>query len=599
MHLSGRIVVALCSTLLLFFLLNYSMQWLKAPVSNPEIHIIQQLECSFDADQNHVRIWRKCRLPHNWDQQKPGYAGDVLYRFSMTHLGNAAEPMALWLVASMNASVTVNGVQLGSGGRMVEPVARNWNQYLLFTVPVSMLNRNENNVVIRVHGYANNSSGLFHLYTGSALLLKEKHQVLMFRSNLLTYGSLTVTLLIGLFSGFAAMASRSCTVGYFSLGCLISSFYVLDTMVVNIPISREIWERCAHISIVCSEVFFVLFVFRVLNCDNRRLIAGMFVYGIIGTLVIALSSDARLLPVASIWEGVSLIMVMVADVSCFWLWFKAKNRIALFVALALFSVLVTFTHDWLPWVFGLGVEPPFTFYLGPVGFIIMMASLLTSKLITDYHQKLHISLSLKEKVQAQELNIQRKNESIAQLWKDQAVRDERDRIIRELHDGVGGMLSNALAIVEQGSPIRVCLQRTIDELRLVMGAIDEDADIASLLGTLRPMLEAGVAESGSVLKWELEDIPSKVPDNAHIGMQLVRIVQECIHNSLRHGQAKEIILHMDRSSLSITDNGSGFDIQHVTLGRGLKNLRWRAEKLKADINISSNASGTKVHVFWR
>ena len=559
---------------------------------------MQQLECAFDAGQNQFRTWRQCRLPHNWDQQQPDYAGDVLYRFNLTRPASAAEPPALWLVASMNASVSVNGIQLGSGGSMVEPVARHWNQYLLFTVPKSMLNRDNNKVVIRVHGYANNSSGLLKLYIGSASLLKEKHQVLMLRSNLLTYGTLIVTLLIGLLAGVAALTGRSYTVGCFSLGCLVSTFYVLDTMVVNIPVSREIWERCVHISIVCSEVFFILFVFRVLNYDNRRLSAGMFVYGMVGTLVIALSSDAELLPVASIWEGLSLIMVMVADVSCLRLWFKEKNRIALLVALALFAVLVSFAHDWLPWVIGLGVEPPFTFYLGPAGFIIMMASLLTSKLISDYHQELHVSLSLKEKVQAQKLNIQSKNESIAQLWKDQAVRDERDRIIRELHDGVGGMLSNALAIVESDSPVRARLQRTIEELRLVMGAIDEDADIASLLGTLRPRLEAEVAEFGSELKWEIEDIPSKVPDNAHTGMQLVRIVQECVHNSLRHGQAREIVLHMDQGSLLIRDNGSGFDTQHVTLGRGLKNLRWRAKKLEANIDISSNASGTKVHIFW-
>jgi len=591
-------MVAVCSTLLVFLLLNYGIQWLKAPVSNQQIRSLQQLECAFDADQNQFRTWRQCTLPHNWDQQKPDYAGDVWYRFSLARPTNAVEPPALWLVASMNASVAVNGIHLGSGGSMVEPVARHWNQYLLFTVPKSMLNRDENRVVIRVHGYANNSSGLSKLYIGPASLLKEKHQVLIFRSNLMTYGALIVTLLIGLLTGVAALVGRSCTVGYFSLGCLISTFYLLDTMVVNIPISREIWERCVHISIVCSEVFFILFVFRVLNYDNRRLTAGMFAYGIIGTLVIALSSDARLLPVASIWEGLSLIMVMVADVSCFWLWFKERDRIALFVALALFLVLVAFVHDWLPWVFGLGVEPPYTFYLGPAGFIIMMASLLTSKLITDYHQELNVSLSLKKKVQVQDLDIQLKNESIAQLWQDQVVRDERDRIIRELHDGVGGMLSNVLAIVEPGSHIQTRLQRTIEELRLVMGAIDEDADIASLLGTLRPRLEAEVAESGSVLKWEIEDIPSKVPDDAYTGMQLVRIVQECIHNSLRHGQAREIVLHMDQGSLLISDNGSGFDTQHVTLGRGLKNLRWRAKKLEANIDISSNASGTRVHICW-
>lgn len=498
----------------------------------------------------------------------------------------------------MNASVAVNGRFLGNGGSMEEPVARHWNQYLLFTLPNSMLNLDRNEVVIRVHGYANNSSGLLRLYVGAASLLKKAHQMLMFRSNLMTYGALIVTLLIGLLAAVAALVGRSPTVAYFSLGCLISTIYLLDTMMVNIPFSRDVWERCVHISIVCSEVFFVLFAFRVLDYNNRRLTVGMLVYGVLGTLAIVITSGADLLPVAAIWEGLSLIMVAGATVGCFWLWCSEGTRIALYVALALFAVLASFAHDWVPWVLGRGVEPPFTFYLGPAGFIVVMATMLTSKLIADYHQEVRISLSLREQMRARDLDIQRKEASIAQLSQEQAVRDERDRILRELHDGVGGMLSSALTVVEPSSPFRARLQRIIDELRLVMGAIDEDADIASLLGTLRPRLEADVAASGSVLKWEVEDVPAQVPDNTHTGMQLVRIVQECVHNSLRHGRAREIVLRMDRERLVIADDGTGFDTRRPTSGRGLNNLRWRAEKLGAKIAISSGASGTEVCLFW-
>ena len=595
---SGRIAVALASTLLVFLLLHGGVAWMKAPVAHPKIRAVHQLECAFDRGRSQPRRWRQCRLPHNWDQHRPDYTGDALYRFRMPRPADGAEPRALWLVASMNASVAVNGVLLGSGGSMVEPVARHWNHYLLFMVPNSMLNRERNRVVIRVHGYANNSSGLLRLYVGSASLLKRQHQALMFRSNLLTYGALVVTLLIGLLAAVAALVGRSPTVAYFSLGCLISTIYLLDTIMVNIPVSRDLWERCVHISIVCSEVFFILFAFRVLDHATPRLAAGMFIYGILGTLVIALTSGGNLLPAASIWEGLSLIMVMAATVNCLWLWCREGNGIAFFVALALVSVLTSFAHDWIPWVLGQGVEPPFTFYLGPAGFIIMMATVLTSKLIADYHQERHISLSLREKVRVQDLDIQRKNASIAKLSREQAVRDERDRILRELHDGVGGMLSSVLSVVDPESSLRGRLQRIIDELRLVMGTIDDDADTASLLGTLRPRLEADVAASGGVLKWDVEDVPSRVADTAHTGMQLVRIVQECVHNSLRHGHAREIVLRMDRGSLSVSDNGSGFDVRRATAGRGLKNLRWRAEKLGANIDITSGASGTTVHIFW-
>jgi len=594
----GRIITAVCSTLLIFFILNFTTQWLKSPASDSQLRPIQQVECSFDTGKKQPRIWHMCTLPHNWDEKKSDYAGDAWYRFHITHPTETSAPLALWLVASMNASISVNGIHLDSGGSMTEPVARHWNQYLLFTIPKTMLHLDNNNVIIQVHGYANNSSGLLKLYIGPASQLKEKHQTLMFRSNLLTYGTLIVTLLIGLLAGVAALVGHSRTACYFAFGCLISTLYVLDTMVVNIPVSRDLWERAVHISIVCSEMFFILFAFRILNFDKRWLAPGIFMYGMIGMVMIALVSESTLIPAASIWEGLSLIMLLIANLNCYWRWLKGEGYIALLVALSLFATLVTFSHDWIPWVLGMGVEPPFTFYLGPTGFIIMMAALLISKFISDYNQKMNLSLSLSEKVQFQDVLIKREQKLMEQLWKDQAVRDEQDRIIRELHDGVGGMLSNALAIVEPGSRIRNRLQTAINELRLIMGAIDEGADIASLLGTLRPKLNEEVEAAAGTLAWRIEDIPSKIPDNAKSGMHLVRIVQECVHNALLHGKARRITLHMDQNNFQVTDNGSGFDIQQATSGRGLKNLRWRAKQLGANIEITSGASGTSIHIFW-
>jgi len=539
-----------------------------------------------------------CTLPHNWDEQKPDYTGDAWYRLNIPRPAAGSEPQALWLVASMNASVMINGVFLGSGGRMDEPVARHWNRYLLFTIPDAMLKQELNDVVIRVYGYANNSSGLLKLYLAPASQLGGIHYTMMMRSNLLTYGSLIVTLLIGLLAGIAALVGRNRTTACFALGCLASVPYLLDTMIVHIPFSREIWERGAHISIVCSEMFFIMFIFRVLEFERRWITYGLVMYGVIGALLIVLADEQWLIPVASVWEGLSLIMLFIACMTCLRFWFKEGAHVALVVSLALFAVMVSFAHDWIPWVLRWGVAPPFTFYLGPSGFVVAMAALLISRFITDYHQESALTLSLRQKVRDQDELLSRKQASIMQLWTDQAVRDERDRIVRELHDGVGGMLSNALALVDSDSPVRSRLQRSIDELRLVMGAIDEGADIASLLGTLRPKLNAEVEESGGALKWELEDIPPGIPDNATTGMHLVRIVQECIHNALRHGRATEIRVYMDVSCLRIEDNGSGFNVEHVTLGRGLKNMRWRAEQLGGEFALSSSDEGTTISICW-
>jgi len=368
-----RFMIALCSSFFIFVVLNQLPVLLKAPLIDQKIQAIQQLECSFDTT---PKVWQICTVPHNWDYYKPGYTGDALYRFNIDHPSDKSKPIAISLIASMSASIKVNNTYLnGSDDKAKEPIARHWNQYMLFPIPTTMLNDEHNQVLIRVHGYANSSSGLLKLYIGPTPLLKERHHTVTFLSNIMTYGALTITLMVGLLAGIAAVVGRNWTIGYFAFGCLISVFYLLDTLLVHIPFSREVWERSVHISIVCSEMFFVIFAFRILNFIKKPMTNCMVGYGIIGTLVIIFVPESLMLPAASIWEGASLVMILMASMMFFYHWLKEGVQTALFIALALFSVLISFIHDWIPWVLGMGVEPPYTFYLGPTFFVLMVAIL--------------------------------------------------------------------------------------------------------------------------------------------------------------------------------------------------------------------------------
>ncbi len=593
----SRWLVAASGSLAVFVLMWGTIEWIRAPAPDPSLfRPIHKIECAFSPPG--TATWQSCPIPHNWDTYKPDYSGDAWYRLHLPENPEPSEPMALWLVASMNASVTVNGVFVGSGGRMSEPAARHWNHYLLFTLPDNLLRKPLNDVVIRVHGYANNSSGLLKLYYGPATSLAEAHYTLTMRSNLLTFGSLIVTMLIGLLASIAAIVGRNKTVACFALGCLCSLPYLLDTIVINIPVSRDVWERMAHISIITSEMFFIMFIFRVLDLHKRWLFIGLGLYGATGTLLIALASDARLIPSASVWEGLSLLMLVAASLTCLRLWLRNGLGIALTVTLALLAILISFMHDWLPWVMGQGVSPPFTFYLGPAGFVLAMASLLLSRLISDFRKTLKISLSLRDRVRHQQEDLSKTQASLLKLWSERMLRDERDRIVRELHDGVGGSLSSMLASRKTDDTTRRRLQDALNELRLVMSAIDEDADVVSLLGTLRQKLESETQAAGCTLQWDIEDVPSNMPDDPASAMHVTRIVQECVHNSLRHGAPGNIRLRMDQEQLLISDNGTGFDPAHASLGRGLKNIRWRAEQMGADLDIASDKSGTAIRLTW-
>ena len=80
--------------------------------------------------------------------------------------------------------------------------------------------------------------------------------------------------------------------------------------------------------------------------------------------------------------------------------------------------------------------------------------------------------------------------------------------------------------------------------------------------------------------------------------QIVMIFKEAIHNSAKYAQATSI--HLDvatngaYSNMTLYDNGTGFHVNQKSKGRGLKNMKDRAEKIKAQLDIQSNDKGTAI-----
>ena len=83
------------------------------------------------------------------------------------------------------------------------------------------------------------------------------------------------------------------------------------------------------------------------------------------------------------------------------------------------------------------------------------------------------------------------------------------------------------------------------------------------------------------------------------GMNMYRIIQESVHNALKYAEAKNItviIKEKDETiTISVEDDGKGFDLKNAPLGNGLNNIRKRAREIKGDIAIkSSPQKGTKI-----
>lgn len=190
--------------------------------------------------------------------------------------------------------------------------------------------------------------------------------------------------------------------------------------------------------------------------------------------------------------------------------------------------------------------------------------------------------------------------------------DERRRIARELHDGVGQVLT-ALALTldaEPGGPngsngpIRSAARQLTDT------ALAETRDLADRLRPAR-LDEIGLVHA-------LRDLARRAGFPVHIDaaadatdrdllsasarVEVYRIVQEALANAARHSGAPdaEVVITRDQRSLVIrvTDAGAGFDpVDAAQAGIGLAGMRERAELLGAVLHIASSpGAGTRVRL---
>ncbi len=180
----------------------------------------------------------------------------------------------------------------------------------------------------------------------------------------------------------------------------------------------------------------------------------------------------------------------------------------------------------------------------------------------------------------------------------EATEKERNRLLREMHDGLGAQLTTALYATrnEQASIEEVAdyLQLALEDLRIMMDSMQAfDGDVATLLGQLRYRLERRIQQAGLELTWKVDDLPDFPAMTPQDALNLQRIVQETLVNTIKHAKASKVslIARMKASNclkIQIKDDGCGFDEQQEGFtGRGLSNLHYRAVELNANLTISS------------
>jgi signal transduction histidine kinase len=184
---------------------------------------------------------------------------------------------------------------------------------------------------------------------------------------------------------------------------------------------------------------------------------------------------------------------------------------------------------------------------------------------------------------------------------------ERQRVMQDMHDGLGSSLASSLIVMERGelsvAEATTVMRECVDDLRLVVDSLEPTSkDLSTLLGMLRYRLQRRIEAAGVRLHWQMMDLPSLTWLEPSLALDLLRLVQEAIANTLNHASATKLELiaeHTDQAiELTVRDNGKGFDAAtNISVGRGMRSMQMRADRLGAQLQVRSDLGvGTAVSI---
>lgn len=302
-----------------------------------------------------------------------------------------------------------------------------------------------------------------------------------------------------------------------------------------------------------------------------------------------------------------LVTAVVAAAGTAWLGFLAwRERLPELrvMALALFVGGLIGAHDLAVLAGWAWPEHPFWMPLATLTVMLSFLYAVQRRYVGTVEQVQAENSQLQEDLDEQVSVLQAQNAQLREVERQQALLLERQRIMADMHDGLGSSLLSALVAMEQGSMSHEqcveVLRECVDDLRLVIDSLEPVGhDLVSLLATMRYRLGKRLQIGGLKLDWDVQDLPPlpwlEPPDALHV----LRLMQEALNNVLKHAHASRVRMvtrhHGSYVEIRVEDDGAGFDLQNIQHGRGLKSQIKRAQRLGGKLRVdSSPGNGTRL-----
>ncbi|WP_158278877.1 sensor histidine kinase [Leucothrix arctica] len=503
---------------------------------------------------------------------------------------------------SQNAEVFLNKKWLGNGGSMSGNLTRNRNHTLLFDFDKTSHQGKQNILSIHVVGDLSKNTYLGNVYVGPSQIIKQYASMQdHLRVDLVTAVTFAMLLTSIFFSILWLFRQNDSHYLFYAIFTILWTYHDSNHFLRDIPINVITWEILAPLSFGYTMLCVVYFVHRYTGVVARKIEKLALLYVLILSLPFLYHDLEWVIFYAySIWSPAIAFLGIYTIHFIFKQFLKTKDEQLVTLFIGGISIMIFGMHDLFLATHVIPKHSPYMIHFAVLLVIIVISINLINRFVRSMnvveHYNQELQLEIKQKTEEMEYSYG----MLQQLTKKYSVAEERQRIMRDIHDGIGGQLVATLASIEAGQVnpklLSTSLKAALQDLRLVIDSLDYEAeDLPTLLGMLRMRLSEQLSNASLKLHWKVENLPRIDHFGPTNVLHTMRIVQEAITNAIKHSNAKNLTVNTDEfvqdnlqyACITIIDDGIGADLNSSS-GRGLLNMKKRSDLIGANISFDTH-----------
>ncbi|MBI1214017.1 MAG: hypothetical protein GC190_21355 [Alphaproteobacteria bacterium] len=568
---------------------------LVAHLPKPDALTIDQASFALDGAEP-VQV----SLPHSWPRDISAGPHEGEYRLTFT-LQNEQErermQFLLIPLTRLTPEIQLNGHDLFAA-RANAWAAPLFEMPHLARLPEDALELGANTLVVRMTREGGFRIGyLSPAYLGTGERILPNYKLLAFLVDLQRVGVLTLFALLTIGVAGLWLARRDTVYGWFCLtgiGLLLTNLSALDPFNVLGGLSATVVISVGSFS---AMIIFGLACAMVGRRGPRWLIPFAFLWS--GAVFLSLTTYSHFRPLGAVFGLVSNGWLLAAAVVLGREFLATRNAEH---ALVMMGIMAMIGYGFVDIASIAGVhDRGVLLLLYPQIFLITALAVILFRRLTQSLDTLDsANETLRIRLDEQQGELAKAHAHETALSANIAREQERQRLTRDLHDGLSGHIVSIIALAESAEErdIETAAREALDDLRLVLQSLDiGDEDIPVVLAYFRERAALQLRRLGIALDWSMDGLPAITGVTPGHALALLRILQEAVTNAIKHGPARRIVVTGERAqegAARITIDNDGCNVLPKTNGKGLGNMRQRAASLGGEVMLEPFAAGMRL-----